>query len=67
AGNVRIAVYNVAGQKVKTLVDGTMNAGYHSVSWDGRNESGQAVSAGVYLYQMQADNFSTARKLVVVR
>ncbi|MCU0607840.1 MAG: Ig-like domain-containing protein, partial [Candidatus Edwardsbacteria bacterium] len=33
AGNVRIAVYNVAGQKVKTLVDGTMNAGYHSVSW----------------------------------
>ncbi|MRR08606.1 T9SS type A sorting domain-containing protein [bacterium] len=67
AGNVRIAVYNVAGQKVKTLVDGAMGAGYHSVSWNGRNESGQAVSAGVYLYQMQADNFSTARKLVVVR
>ncbi len=67
AGRVSIGVYNVMGQKVKTLVDGTMNAGYHAVSWNGRNESGQAVSAGVYLYKMQADNFSTARKLVVVR
>jgi hypothetical protein len=67
AGRVGIAVYNVAGQKVKTLVDGTMGAGRHTVNWNGRNEGGQSVAAGVYLYQMQAGGFSSTRKMVVVR
>ncbi|MCU0606154.1 MAG: T9SS type A sorting domain-containing protein [Candidatus Edwardsbacteria bacterium] len=67
AGPVRIAVYNVMGQKVRTLAEGAMNAGYHSVNWNGRNESGQAVSAGVYLYSVSAGGQSATRKLVVVR
>jgi hypothetical protein len=67
AGRVSITVYNVMGQKVKTLVDGTMSAGHHSVNWNGRNEGGQAVAAGVYMYKMQAEGFTSARKLVVIR
>ena len=67
AGAVRIEVYNIAGQKVKTLVNTTMNAGYHGVTWNGRNDAGQAVAAGMYMYRMTADNFSATRKLVLVK
>jgi len=52
---------------VKILTDGTINAKHHSVNWNGRNEGGQKVAAGVYMYKMQAEGFSLARKLVVVR
>jgi hypothetical protein len=64
---VSISVYNVSGQKVKTLVNANLSAGYHSVNWNGKNDMGQAVSAGVYLYQMQSEGFSATRKMVILR
>jgi hypothetical protein len=67
AGRVQIELYNVTGQKIRTLLDGTMGAGYHSVAWNGRNDAGQKVVSGMYLYRMRADGFSAARKLVVIR
>ncbi|MDI6740508.1 MAG: M28 family peptidase, partial [Candidatus Edwardsbacteria bacterium] len=57
---VEIAVYNVAGQKVRTLASGMMPAGAHSVKWDGRDQSGAKVSAGVYLYRMSAKGGSAS-------
>jgi hypothetical protein len=66
-GQVSIVVYNVAGQKVKTLVDANLNAGQHSVNWNGRNEGGQKVAAGMYMYRMVSGDFSATRKLVVIR
>jgi len=51
-GKVTINVYSETGQFVRTLVDGERSAGRHSLSWDGRNQFGRAVAAGVYLYQI---------------
>jgi subtilisin family serine protease len=64
---IRVRVYNVAGQVVKTLVEGKQEAGYKSVTWDGRNDRGVRVGSGVYLYRMEAGSFSATRKVVVVR
>jgi hypothetical protein len=67
SGPVRITVFNVAGQVVKTLVNGKEDAGYKSVTWNGRNDRGTQVGAGVYLYRMEAGSFTATQKMVVVR
>jgi len=63
---VRVTVYNALGQKVRVLVDESLEAGEHSISWDGRNASGQRVSSGVYFYRMHAQGFTTTKKMLVV-
>jgi hypothetical protein len=67
SGPVRITVFNVAGQAVRTLVDAKEDAGYKSVTWNGRNDRGMRVGAGVYLYRMEAGSFTATQKMVVVR
>ncbi|MDZ7313674.1 MAG: T9SS type A sorting domain-containing protein, partial [candidate division KSB1 bacterium] len=52
AGNVTLAIYNTAGQLVRTLVDHQMSAGWQTVRWNGRDQSGKPVAAGVYLYRI---------------
>jgi uncharacterized repeat protein (TIGR02543 family) len=52
AGKVTVKIYTETGQLVRTLVDGEMAAGRHARHWNGRNESGHAVAAGVYLYRI---------------
>lgn len=52
--NIELAVYNLLGQKIKTLVSETQQSGAHRVIWDGRDESGERVSSGVYLYRLRA-------------
>ncbi|MCU0607732.1 MAG: T9SS type A sorting domain-containing protein [Candidatus Edwardsbacteria bacterium] len=66
-GRVRLRVYNIAGQLVKTLRDEQQGAGFHGVRWDGRNDAGQRLSAGVYLYRLQAGDRTMTRKLVLVK
>ena len=51
---VKICIYNLLGQKVRTLVDEVQKAGYHEVIWDGRDEFGREVASGVYLCRMEA-------------
>jgi len=65
--HARMVVYNVAGQAVRTLVDAESPAGYHTARWNGRDESGAKVVAGVYLVRFEAGNYSTTKKVVVVR
>jgi len=64
---VKIRVYNVAGQLVRTLVDARQDAGYKSVTWDGRNDRGSHVGPGVYLYRMEAGSFTATRKMVELK
>jgi hypothetical protein len=52
AGKVVVKIYSATGQLVRTLVDGEMAAGRHAVSWNGRNQLGNAVATGIYLYQI---------------
>lgn len=65
--NVQITVYNVMGQKVRTLVNTEHSPGYHSVLWNGTNEFGSPVSSGMYFYQIKANNFNKVKKLVLMK
>jgi len=67
AERVQLAVYNIAGQLVKTLADGGKQAGYHAVTWDGRDASGRQVSSGVYLVRMSTAHYSSTGKISMVR
>jgi len=67
AGNVRLSIYNVRGQLVKTLVNSKLQAGYYEHKWDGVNDHGQRVSSGVYFYKLSAPGYSQARKMVLLK
>lgn len=60
-------MYNISGQLVKTLVSECMSPGYHSVRWDGKDEHGNKVAAGIYLYRMSAGDYQAVKKLTVIR
>ncbi|HID93553.1 MAG TPA: T9SS type A sorting domain-containing protein [bacterium (Candidatus Stahlbacteria)] len=66
ASRVILEIYNTLGQLVKTLVDENQDAGYYKVRWDGSDESGKPISSGVYFYQIQADKFTSIKKLIVL-
>ena len=67
SGTVRLSVYALTGQHIRTLVDGERAAGRYSVVWDGTDDGGQDVASGVYLCRMKAGGYRAVRKLVLVR
>jgi hypothetical protein len=65
---VELAVYNLQGQKVRSLLSGTMlNWGRHEIFWDGANEAGVQVASGTYIYRLHTPDFSQARKMVMLK
>lgn len=64
---VRLEIFNILGQRVKTLLEERKEEGYHQVGWDGRSDGGERVSTGIYFYRLQGEGRATARKLVLVR
>ncbi len=64
---VELTIYNLLGQPVAVLVQGPSAAGSFSVRWDGRDQAGQAVTSGVYLYQLRAGNYTEVRKLLLLQ
>jgi hypothetical protein len=67
ASNVKLAVYDVMGRLVRTLVDQHMDAGAHRAMWNGRDNNGQTLSSGVYFYHIQADGFASTKKMVLMK
>jgi PKD repeat protein len=67
AGHVSLKLYDAAGRCVRTLVDDTRSAEEHTVTWDGRDDAGAGVAAGVYLYKLQTDDDSQTRRMVLVK
>ncbi|HEY5132586.1 MAG TPA: FlgD immunoglobulin-like domain containing protein, partial [Candidatus Krumholzibacteriaceae bacterium] len=65
--SVLLAVYDVNGALVKTLVAGAVSGGRHEVRWDGQNERGESVSSGIYFMQLSADGHRDARKMILLR
>ncbi len=65
--NVRLDIFNTKGQKIRTLVDSEMEAGYHTVIWDGRNDNKTEVGSGIYFYRMESDTYSTTRKMIMIK
>jgi hypothetical protein len=66
-GRVTVAVYDVTGRLVATLVDGVVPAGRRSVSWDGTDAEGNKAANGVYFCRMQTESFRASEKLVLLR
>lgn len=71
-GALLLKIYNVQGELVRVLVDGTMTAGQHEVTWDGNDTQGRQVSSGVYFYLLRAETpgsapFQQVRKMLLVR
>ena len=64
---VRLNVYNIRGQMLRTLVNETMDEGSYKIEWDGKDNNGRYVSSGVYFYRIQAGEFSKTRKMVVLK
>jgi hypothetical protein len=64
---VRLEIFNILGQKIRTLVDNKMNAGHHEVLWNSRNDNSQAVGSGVYLYRITAGDFIQTRKMILLK
>jgi len=66
-GIVTITIYDMLGRQVKTLMDQTQDAGYRSIIWDATNDYGKPVSAGIYLYQIQAGEYMQTKKMVLLK
>ncbi len=67
AAHVKIDIFNIVGQRVRTLVDEEMKSGRYVADWDGKDEQGHSVSSGIYFYRMQADDFSDMKKMLLVK
>ena len=67
ASRVELAIYSISGQRVRTLISGSLPAGHHRLQWDGRNERGESVASGAYLYQLSAGDFVATRQLTLLK
>ena len=64
---VIITIYNMLGSKVRTLVNETQDAGFRNVLWNATNDNGSSVSAGMYIYTIQAGTFYQAKKMILLK
>lgn len=67
AGKANLAVYNVKGQLVKTLVNDNLTAGSHSILWNGLDNNNKQASSGVYFYKLSTNNHNEMKKMVLVK
>lgn len=65
-GAVRLAIYDVSGRVVRTLVDGSRLAGAHQIAWDGRDEQGRRLPSGIYSYRAETGAMAQSRKLILL-
>jgi len=64
---VQLYVYNIRGQRVATIIDERKEAGYHRVTWTGRNDDGRQVGSGIYIYLLQAGPHRQSKKLTYIK
>jgi len=67
SGAVKLIVYNMLGQQIRTLVDKVVIAGNMSATWDGKDSRGMTVSSGIYLYRLTAGSFTAAHKMILLK
>jgi hypothetical protein len=66
-GYVELKIFNVQGQRIRTLVSESKRPGRYQVSWDGENDRGRAVTSGIYFYRLQTGSFVSVRKMIILR
>ncbi len=64
---VSLAIYDIRGRRVKTLINAEMEPGQHKVTWNGKNDQGEKVSSGIYLYTLKAADQTFTRKMVILK
>jgi uncharacterized membrane-anchored protein len=67
SGKVRISIYNISGQLIRSFDMGYQSPGSYSVRWDGRNESGDITASGVYLYRIEAGSYNVTNRMVLLK
>lgn len=67
AADVKLVVYDVTGRKVRTLVNGALDEGYKNVVWNGRDDLGNSISTGLYIYRIQAGDFIDVKKMTFLK
>jgi hypothetical protein len=66
-GRVEIDIYNIRGEKVRTLVREDYPTGNHTVVWNGTDNQNRTVASGVYMYRMSTENYSTTKKMILMK
>ncbi len=67
AAIVKLEIYNIMGQRVNTLLNGSLESGSHSVAWDSRDNNGISVSTGIYFYRLTTDKFVETKKMILLK
>ena len=65
--HVTVAIFNIMGQKVATLVNGTMDQGIYHIRWSGLSDQGISLPSGMYFYEMKSPAYHSVKKLVLVK
>lgn len=66
-GKIRLVIYNILGQTITTLISENKPAGYHEVFWDGKNNRGEPVSSGIYLYRLETGKGTISKKMLLIK
>ncbi|HOH47456.1 MAG TPA: T9SS type A sorting domain-containing protein, partial [Candidatus Cloacimonadota bacterium] len=66
-GHVRLEIFNLRGQLVRSLVSDAKSVGIHSTSWDGRDDSGRSIGSGVYLYRLTSPEGSLTKRMLILK
>jgi len=64
---VNVTIYDMMGRQVSRLVSSRQTAGYKSLQWNATNNSGQPISAGLYIYTIQAGEFNQTKKMILLK
>lgn len=67
SNNVKLEIFNIKGQLIKTLANNFFTAGRHYLNWDGKDNNGNQVSSGIYLYKMQSGDYANIKKMIMMK
>jgi hypothetical protein len=67
SGLVSLEIFNILGQRVRQLLADHLERGRHEIAWDGKNDNGEQLANGVYLYRITAGDFSDAKKMILLK